>query len=517
MKIRNPISVFSFFLLLVFILGSCEWFAEPVRDNELDPAAGATPLEPPGGIIIKPTLTTLEISWDAVAGALNYSLFFDFSDVVAADGVPANVIEPVEGTGYSLDTSGENYGTVYYIWIAANSGVAGGYGPLQVAASQAEGLEDPTFSDDGNDSEDGCYHYIDANELNSEALDISLTPSDGILAGGTANEITDINRCLLVGLDTNGDLSTGIFGFTTLTNSTGVSGAPAAVTGVHHYNGESYALGYEGRQPSGYDLLFYGINGWRDALAGDYFPNTLLMFTGSKFFFGGEYIPPGGGDTTAVLRRYDFTGVTLSNDAGFSTTSDLTYATFRSWVTKLIPHPDGKLIAVGTYKEANMFVEKVNVDGTMDTGFNGTGRYIETETSKALDVWVQPGGKILVAGQRNGQAAIWRFNSDGTLDSTFGIAGIYFTTENITLVTVIRTAPDGKIFVAGTNGVPGDPCHLFRLDADGQNRDLTFGDSAGLVSFYRGINDMEIQSDGRLILAGQAHPVYSDFAVWAVK
>ena len=87
----------------------------------------------------------------------------------------------------------------------------------------------------------------------------------------------------------------------------------------------------------------------------------------------------------------------------------------------------------GVYEFA---VARYNVDGTLDTTFNGTGKVFTAFPNanlgpygdKAFGVRVQNDGKIVVTGYATNASfyfdiAVARYNSDGSLDSTFDPGG----------------------------------------------------------------------------------------------
>jgi uncharacterized delta-60 repeat protein len=153
---------------------------------------------------------------------------------------------------------------------------------------------------------------------------------------------------------------------------------------------------------------------------------------------------------------------------------------------------DGRIVVVGSASRSGYLdtaVVRLLTNGTLDTSFNGTGKYVAslgnaTDNDWAHSAVIQTDGKIVVAGGDNESAPstmvstlVTRFNSDGTLDTAFGTAG----TAKITGVGAsnhfVGLQSDGKILTVGTNSAY--PVAL-RLLSDGRI-DPTFKPVAGQV------------------------------------
>jgi uncharacterized delta-60 repeat protein len=119
---------------------------------------------------------------------------------------------------------------------------------------------------------------------------------------------------------------------------------------------------------------------------------------------------------------------------------------------------------------------------------------------------LQPDGKIVMAGGTFTAFVLARFDSDGTLDDGFGTDGMVttdlgdeFSQEEALAVAV---QPDGRIVVAGYS--ERDDITVVRYEPAGQLDD-TFGAGGVVAGIAKGVaNDVTIQSDGRIIIAGRA-------------
>ena len=181
--------------------------------------------------------------------------------------------------------------------------------------------------------------------------------------------------------------------------------------------------------------------------------------------------------------------------------------------------PDGKIVAVGPAaggsEGTQIAVARYNIDGSPDTTFGGTGRVFIDHYQVAVDVAIQPDGKIVVAG-RNPDGEVFgelvRLNSDGSLDTSFGTNGIVAAS----LPSVAAILPDGKLLIAQF-------ARLSRLNANG-SFDTTFGPcEPGVTSLHYLYNRTEsvIQTDGRILTAftflvrwGTGFPAESRFGVF---
>lgn len=118
--------------------------------------------------------------------------------------------------------------------------------------------------------------------------------------------------------------------------------------------------------------------------------------------------------------------------------------------------PDGKIVAVGSTANENAFaLARYRADGTLDPTFGEDGRVatrMGDSHSFALDVAIQPDGKIVVAGTAEfSRFALIRYEPNGDLDPSFGDGGIVTTdvTTGTDMAFGLAIQPDGSIVVAG--------------------------------------------------------------------
>ncbi len=245
---------------------------------------------------------------------------------------------------------------------------------------------------------------------------------------------------------------------------------------------------------------------------------------------GNTYNGPPNYDDDFTLARYLPDGTpdaSFGNGGKVKIDGGSSYESFNG----LTIQPDGKIIGVGFSQfqagttGQDFAILRFNPDGSLDTSFGNNGAVFTdiNSSDNATDVLVQPDGKIVVAGS-NGDFVALRYNSDGTPDSTFDGDGKV--TTSILLFTSVDAAnsiallPDGKILLGGTGVVFPSPANKFalvRYNPDGTLDNSFDGDGKATVSFGAGDaygNDISIQSDGKIVMAGIAvFNNYADFAL----
>ena len=181
--------------------------------------------------------------------------------------------------------------------------------------------------------------------------------------------------------------------------------------------------------------------------------------------------------------------------------------------------PDGKILVAGSGGPGqDVTVSRLNTDGSLDSSFDGDGTAVADFGGKeqAYAAALQPGGEIIVAGTAtipsNGmRLAVVRFSGDGSLDASFGPGGtdgagkkLFGFAEPYTPSAVL-VQRDGRIVIAreDLNGTSQD-FGVVRLNPDGS----VDGTSFALADF--GGADVPaaaaLQADGKIVLAGIAHP-----------
>ncbi|WP_395737483.1 cadherin-like beta sandwich domain-containing protein [Prosthecobacter sp.] len=225
---------------------------------------------------------------------------------------------------------------------------------------------------------------------------------------------------------------------------------------------------------------------------------------------------------------YDFSVVRYKSngdlDTGFGGTGKVTLDfSHADIVWGMALQADGKLVLgghAGDYPGTNFALARYNADGSLDTGFNGTGKLVTDFGSDdyCYSVSIQTDGKILAAGQNGtagvGAAILARYNLDGSLDATFGSVGkVTLTPSNPSRALVgrsVATQGDGKIVMGGYY-YPGSSTSvvnfsLWRLSNTGLLDTSFHGTGRTDVAISTGADagrKLLVQPDGKLLVAGQ--------------
>jgi uncharacterized delta-60 repeat protein len=203
---------------------------------------------------------------------------------------------------------------------------------------------------------------------------------------------------------------------------------------------------------------------------------------------------------------------TFSNDGKVLTNATAGY----DYAFSLVVLPDGKIVTAGPASggRGRFSVIRYNSDGTLDTGFGGTGIVFTNFTRRideAYDValWQD---KYLVAGTAaapDGRFALARYNDDGTLDTSFGGDGKVVTdlSPGNDFAFNVAVQSDDKIVAAGHQQRQGGRFAVVRYNGDG-SLDTTFsGDGKAFVNFTDFMDhadDLALNDDGTILLAGPA-------------
>jgi uncharacterized delta-60 repeat protein len=178
--------------------------------------------------------------------------------------------------------------------------------------------------------------------------------------------------------------------------------------------------------------------------------------------------------------------------------------------------PDGKIVAVGTPQESQGFsVARLLPNGSPDPSW-GEGGVVTTPLGKfaeALDVAVQPDGKIVVVGEapgaKNNDFAIVRYLSNGKLDASFGEGGIVILPvgEFADQARVVAIGPGGRIAVVGISDLASsrDAVGVAMLESNGNPEAAFAGDGTTVVQTESGEDDrgegVDFQSEGKIVIA----------------
>jgi len=248
----------------------------------------------------------------------------------------------------------------------------------------------------------------------------------------------------------------------------------------------------------------FGANDWAYNVAVR--PNGNLVISGST-------------GASGLVASYNADG---TPDTSFNGTGYAWSYSGVNFARGLAVQPNGEIVIAGLrYTSTFDFaLGRYNADGTLDTGFNGTGS-VETDLSAGTDfavaVELQSNGKIVALGQYNdaqgaGLLELARYNADGSLDVGFNETGMLLTGLTAAGFTGggLAIQPDGKIVVAGIGRAGGaDDFAVIRLLPDG-SADTTFG-NAGMVVTDMGAGRADVtskvvvQPNGKILVVGSTN------------
>ena len=249
------------------------------------------------------------------------------------------------------------------------------------------------------------------------------------------------------------------------------------------------------------------------------YAHGLVLLPDGKIMISGSIDQPTESDTSFALLRYNSDGSldTTFGQGGLVKTNinnddDRAYALARQ--------SDGKIVAAGKrgiqfypteQRKGNVALVRYNPDGSLDATFGNGGIVVndfgQGLESYAMDVIIQPDGRIIIAGESAYAFLVARYNSNGTLDTTFGNGGFREVNFGDLSWDHGRDAvlqADGKIIVVGIAEInsPYDSFAVARFNPDG-SLDQSFGTGGKFVMVD--VGDLEaavLQSDGKLIALG---------------
>ncbi len=187
--------------------------------------------------------------------------------------------------------------------------------------------------------------------------------------------------------------------------------------------------------------------------------------------------------------------------------------------------PDGKILLAGAksvgLSSSDFLLVRYNSDGTLNVTFDADGwtatSFSHNDTGHAI--LLQPDGKIIVAGQANGEVNVYegdfvlaRYNPNGSLDTTFDGDGKLTTRFGAaSSAHALALQADGKIIVAGESRLILDTSDadfaLARYHTDGA-LDANFGAGGKVISDFNNRHNaarsLAVLPDGRILVGGEA-------------
>ncbi|MGK4567771.1 hypothetical protein [Flavobacterium sp. 3HN19-14] len=234
-----------------------------------------------------------------------------------------------------------------------------------------------------------------------------------------------------------------------------------------------------------------------------------------------------------ILQRFNYNG---TPDTSFDNDGTAFVSTGNFYIGEIVVllQPDGKLVVSASASDPELYsgalayaTVRFNANGSLDATFgeNGKTTTLIDEVSLAATGFIQPDGKIIIAGRSIGaniNFSTVRYNSNGTLDTTYGNNGIASSalSSDYREINDIYLQPDGKFLVAVSLYNQNKMYYDFkirRFNPDG-SYDADFGGIFGVTtSFYNGYDEafsIGLQSDSKIIVAGATNNgINNDFAI----
>ena len=231
---------------------------------------------------------------------------------------------------------------------------------------------------------------------------------------------------------------------------------------------------------------------------------AVLVLPNGKILLGGFSGPEGGNVEVARLNP----GGALDTTFGTSGRASVDFGATEFGLA-MARQPNGRIVVAGRQDPDGSIVARLRPNGAPDPDFNGDGQVILPGGGRATAVLIQPGGRIVVAGNSSqfNAMTVTRLLPNGSLDTSFGAGGTatidFGVMEDLANDAVLQ--PDGRIVVAGYTQA-AEEVAVARLDADG-SPDATFGAGGKATVDFGGIatfgNAVALAPNGRIVVAGQ--------------
>jgi len=499
----------------------------------------------PGAVVSAPDLTTAGATEVVTVNYISDAAAIDTSTITASglsvtdsDGVPLGVtLTNVTGAGNSVTASyaiaapggtwdAPDTGTYTVAVVAGSVKDANGAGVLPVTTSFDVNLTiDPTFAP----TTGGAVN------LPFSVEQVLQEPGGNILSIGHLGDTTNATSQGVLESFTSANLldptfATSTNGFVTTDASandafySAAVGADGKIVVVGGSNGAFLAARYNA--DGSLDASF-GTSGFATA---DFGANDPATASSVSIEPDGSIILGGVANGLMALARFTSTGILDSSfnpggvaDAAFPAGGERTIAAgASSTLGQILLQGDGKILGVGN-NGAGVAVFRLNANGTNDPSFGTAGiTAISQLASQSNDgsansesLALQPGGAILVSGQRSGGGlGVVRLTAAGQLDTSFsggGFANVSFGGPNDRADNVIVSPTDGSFVLIGTTDITG----MTQAVVAGFNAD-------GSLNTNFGVNGKATFPAASTAAAGAArtrafHPQLIDFAFGSLQ
>lgn len=282
-----------------------------------------------------------------------------------------------------------------------------------------------------------------------------------------------------------------------------------------------------GTQPGAFSVVRLSSNGYTDFGFGDCCGGQATTAVGENATVAALALQPDGkivvAGTAVVGGQADFAFVRYNADGfldkSFSEDGILTIdlGSAKDSAQDVVVQPDGKIV-VGGYTgngRKNFALVRVNPDGSLDRSFSGDGK-LTTNFKGGDDILtslaLQGDGKIIAGGytvKKDSDFVLARYTTTGVLDKSFADNGkviIDFFQRSQDVLKSVAIQNDGKIVIGGyTRWLNGYDFAVMKFLSNGAP-DLSFGLFGRMVvnfGLQDRANDMILQQDGKIVLAGE--------------
>jgi uncharacterized delta-60 repeat protein len=374
-------------------------------------------------------------------------------------------------------------------------------------------------------------NFITGTGFNNSIKSIDVDSTGKVLVAGNFTNYNSISKSFVARINSDGSLDTT---FQNVIGNNNISKIRAQSDGkilvLNNFFDSVLRMNNDGSADTSYnDIVNLNIPGTKDFIV---LPNGKILLGGDFNIYENRIVNS--------LTRLENNG---SVDSSFSKGIG-----FDSHVNVTVMQPDGKILVGGNFLHYNNTavnpIVRLNLDGTIDSSFDlGT-----NFNAQVLTIELQPDGKIIVGGyftSFNGNTANYlvRLNSNGSYDISYATTNSLFN-NNEPVVNSVALQPDGKLLVGQSNKVKrynsdgsldttfstitsfGEDVHKIKLLSNGKfyvgsgeyvfstqtstiadlrryNSDGSSDSSFSSVSYNNSVNDIDIQSDGKIIVVGK--------------
>ncbi len=195
----------------------------------------------------------------------------------------------------------------------------------------------------------------------------------------------------------------------------------------------------------------------------------------------------------------------------------------------LVALPDGRFLVTGHQGVAGStntqgVVQRFNADGSVDTTFGSGGEIVTgaANVDALYGVGIDPSGRIVATGSRNGDFAVWRWSANGNPDNHFGSGGVAVADfGGADTAYGVAIGADGSVTLGGASIAAGGTSTGFAFARFLSNGalDKTFGAGGRVTvpadSSQAVVGALALSPSGGIVAAGASGPSVEVFRLTA--